>query len=177
MGSEYHIAGAVDNAVVGVSSKVVTELAKVGIGEFGGCGLGGAKFDEDKEDIVVDCATIIEEGADDGLESFEAGVVKFGAGVGRVGELLLGAVVDWEVAKRSVLEFVWKGVAPFEEEFLDVVLDGKTAGAFVVVPVEVNAGETVAGPVLGDIIVLKEDVTKVVGVAFANVSYAKVVDY
>ena len=33
-----------------------------------------------------------------------------------------------------------------------------------------------AGPVLGDIVVLKEDVAKVVGVAFAGVFNAKVVD-
>ena len=46
-------------------------------------------------------------------------------------------------------------MAPFEEEVLDVVLDGNTAGAFGVVPVEVNDGETGAGPVLGDIVVLK----------------------
>ena len=101
------------------------------------------------------------------MESLEAGVVKFGAGVGRVGELLLVAIVDLGLAKRSVLEFGWKGMAPFEEEeVLDLVLDGKTAGAFDVVPVEVNAGETGAGLVLGDIVVLKEDVAKVVGVAF-----------
>ena len=67
------------------------------------------------------------------------------------------------------------GDGPFEEEVLDVVLHGKTAGAFGVVPVEVDAGETGAGPVLGDIVVLKEDVVKVVGVAFANVFDAGVV--
>ena len=89
------------------------------------------------------------------MELLEAGVVKFGAGVGRVGELLLVAIVDLGLAKRSVLEFGWKGMAPSEEEVLDLVLDGKTAGAFGVIPVEVDAGETGAGPVLGDIVVLK----------------------
>ena len=65
---------------------------------------------------------------------------------------------------------------PFEEEVLDVVLDGKTADAFGVVPAGVNAGKTGAGPVLGDIVVLKEDVAKVIGVAFADVFDAEVVD-
>ena len=83
-------------------------MDKVGIGHFGGCGLGGAKFSEGDKELVVDCKTVIEEGADDGLDVFEAGVVEFGAGVGRVGELLLGAIVDWGVAKRSVLGFGWK---------------------------------------------------------------------
>ena len=151
-------------------------MAKVGIGEFGGCGLGGAKFAEGENELVVDCATILEEGDDDGLESLEAGVVEFGAGVGRVGKLLLGAIVDLGVAKRSVLGFGWKGMAPFEEKVLDVVLDGKTVGAFCVVPVEVDVGETGAVPVLVDIVVLKEDVTKVVGMAFSDVFDAKVVE-
>ena len=71
--------------------------------------------------------------------------------------------------------FGWKGMAPFEEEVLDVVLDGKSADAFGVIPVEVDAGETGAVPVLGDILVLKEDVAKVVGVAFADVFDAEVI--
>ena len=110
------------------------------------------------------------------MDVFEAGVVKFGAGVGRVGKLLLGAIVDLGVAKRSVLGLGWKGMAPFEEEVLDVVLDVKTAGAFGVIPVEFNAGETGSGPVLGDIVVLKEDFTKVVGVEFADVLDVEVVE-
>ena len=56
------------------------------------------------------------------------------------------------------------------------MLDGKTAGAFGVVPVEVDAGKTRAGPVLRDIIVLKEDVAKVVGVVFADVFDAEVIN-
>ena len=109
----YHVAGAVEYVLVGVGSKLVEEVDKVGIGEFGGCGLGESKFAEGDEGLVVDCAIVIEEGADGGLDLFEAGVVEFGAGVVRVGELLLGAIVDWGVAKRSVLGFGWKGVAPF----------------------------------------------------------------
>ena len=56
------------------------------------------------------------------------------------------------------------------------MIDGKTASAFGVFPVEVDAGETGAGPVLGDIVVLEEDVAKVVGVAFVDVSDAKVIN-
>ena len=44
------------------------------------------------------------------------------------------------------------------------------------VPGEVDAGESGAGPVLGDFIMLEEDVAKVIGVAFVDVLYAEVVD-
>ena len=74
MGGNNHAAGAVEDAVGGVVSEVVEELAKVGIGEFGGC-------------------------------VFDAGIAEFGAGVGRVGKFLIGAIFDWGVAKRSVLGF------------------------------------------------------------------------
>ena len=90
--------------------------------------------------------------------------------------MLHGAIVDLGVAKRSILGFGWKGMAPSEEEVLDVVLDGNMPGAFGVIPVEINARKTGAGPVLGDIVVLKEDVMKVVGVAFADVFDAEVVN-
>ena len=110
------------------------------------------------------------------MDSLEDGVAKLGAGVGRVGELLFGAIVDFGVTKRSVLGFGWNGMDPYEEEFLDVFLDGETAGAFGVIPIEVDAGITGAVPVLGDIVVLKEDVATVVGVEFANVFDDKVVN-
>ena len=48
------------------------------------------------------------------MDSLEAGVVELGAGVGQVGKLLLGATVDLDVAKRSVLGFGWKGMALYE---------------------------------------------------------------
>ena len=67
------------------------------------------------------------------MESLEAGVVKFPVGVGRVGEFLLGAIVNLGVTKRNVLGFGWKGMAPSEDDVFDVVLDGETARAFGVI--------------------------------------------
>ena len=90
--------------------------------------------------------------------------------------MLFGAINDGCVAKGRVLRFRWDGVAPFNEEVFNVILDGQATGAVCVVPGEVNAGELGAGPVLGDFIMLEEDVAKVIGVAFVNVFYAKVVD-
>ena len=47
-----------------------------------------------------------------------------GAGVRRMGEILFGAVDDRCVAKGRVLRFRWDGVAPFEKDVFDVILDG-----------------------------------------------------
>ena len=110
------------------------------------------------------------------MDSFDAGIVNFGAGVRRVGKLLFGAIDDGCAAKRSVLWFGWDGVAPFKEEVFDIILDGKATGAVRLVPGEVDAQKKVSGPVLGEFLVLKEDVAKVVGVAFANIFHAEVID-
>ena len=74
------------------------------------------------------------------------------------------------------MSFRWDGVAPLEKEVFDVILDGQATGAFGVVPGEIDAGEAGAGPVLGDFVMLEEGVSKVVGVAFVDVFYAKVVN-
>ena len=68
-------------------------------------------------------------------------------------------------------------MTPFEENILDVVLDGEAASALVVVPLKIDAGVTCFCPILGDFIVFDEDITKVVGVAFANVFDAKIIHY
>ena len=68
-------------------------------------------------------------------------------------------------------------VTPFEENIIDVVLDGEAASALVVVPLEIDAGVVRACPILGDFIVFDEDVTKLVGVAFADVFDAKNIHY
>ena len=67
-------------------------------------------------------------------------------------------------------------MAQFNEEVFDIMFDGQAAGAVRVVPGEVDAGESGSGPVLGEFIVLEEDVAKVVGVAFANIFDAKVIN-
>ena len=72
------------------------------------------------------------------------------------------------------MRFRWDGVAPFEKEVFDVIFDGQATGAFGVVPGEIDAGKSGAGPVLGDFIMLEEDVAKVIGVAFVDVLYAEV---
>ena len=60
--------------------------------------------------------------------------------------------------------------------FFNVILDGQATDAFGVVPGKIDAGKAVAGPVLGDFVMLEEGVVKVVGVAFVDVFYAEVVN-
>ena len=90
--------------------------------------------------------------------------------------MLFGTIDDVGVAKRRVLWFRWDSIGLFKEEVFDIILDGQAKGAVCVVPGEVDAGESGAGPVLGEFIVFEEDVAKVVGVAFVNVFDAKVID-
>ena len=90
--------------------------------------------------------------------------------------MLFGSIDDGCVAKGIVLWFQWDGVAPFKQEVFNIILDEQVTGAVCVVPSEVDAGKSGAGPVLGEFIVLKEDVAKVVGVAFAYVLDAKVIE-
>ena len=87
--------------------------------------------------------------------------------------MLFGAIDDGCVAKRRVLWFQWDGVAPFKEEVFNIILDGQATGAVCVVSGEVDDGELGAGPVLGEFILIVEDVAKVVSVAFANIFDAK----
>ena len=63
------------------------------------------KVSEGDKEIFVYCAPILQEGADDGLDSFDTSVVELGAGVRRVGELLFGAINYGCVAKGRVLRF------------------------------------------------------------------------
>ena len=56
-------------------------MTEFGLGELGGCGLCGSKFAEGDEELVVYYARIVQDGDEDGLDSFDTGVVEFGAGV------------------------------------------------------------------------------------------------
>ena len=80
-------------------------MTEVGLGELGGSGLCGCKVAEVEEELLVYCAPRVQEGANDGLDSFYTGVVEWGAGVRRVGEFLFGAINDGCVAKGRVLTF------------------------------------------------------------------------
>ena len=86
-----------------------------------------------------------------------------------------GAVVDGSVPVRGVLGFLGGWVVKLGEELGDVVVHRQAAGAFVVVPGEVDAGVEVAFLVDGDFIVFAEGVEEVIGVAFAYVFDPKII--
>ncbi len=70
--TENHVAGAICGAVVWVRGHVVKELVHGNIGGFSGCGLLGAQGAEGGKEFVVDSACVVEESANDALNSFDA---------------------------------------------------------------------------------------------------------
>jgi hypothetical protein len=69
--AENHVAGAIYGAVVWVRGQVVKELVHGNIGGFSGCGLLGAQGAEGGKEFVVNSACIVEESANDALNSFD----------------------------------------------------------------------------------------------------------
>jgi hypothetical protein len=71
MSAENHVAGAICGAVIGVSGQVVKKLIHGNIGSFSGCGLLGTQGAESGKEFVVNSACIVEEIANDALNSFD----------------------------------------------------------------------------------------------------------
>jgi hypothetical protein len=69
--TEIHVAGAICGAIVWVRGQVVKELVHGNIGSFRGCGLLGAQGAEADKEFVVDSACVVEESANDALNSFD----------------------------------------------------------------------------------------------------------
>jgi hypothetical protein len=71
MSAENHAASAICGAVVGVCGQVVKKLVHGNIGGFSGCGLLGTQGAEGGKEFVVNCTCIVEESANDALNSFD----------------------------------------------------------------------------------------------------------
>jgi hypothetical protein len=69
--AENHVAGAIYGAVVWVRGQVVEKLVHGNIGGFSGCGLLGAQGAESGKEFVVNSACIVDESANDALNSFD----------------------------------------------------------------------------------------------------------
>ncbi len=69
--AENHVAGAICGAVVRVRGQVVKKLVRGNIGCFSGCGLLGTQGAEGGKEFVVDSTCIVEESANDALNSFD----------------------------------------------------------------------------------------------------------
>ena len=174
--SKQHVAGAVSDAVVGVGGDVVEELVNGRAGGFSGGSLLGAYGAEGDEELIVDGAAVPEEGANNALDTFDASVIEWGAGVWWGRMLDLGPILDGGVLVRGQLGFGRGGVAVLGEHILDVAIHGETARALGVVPRKVDTGVLLALPVFRDGVVLLKDGTEVQSVAFSDVFDAKVID-
>jgi hypothetical protein len=69
--AENHIVGTICGAIVWVRGQVVKELVHGNIGGFSGCGLLGAQGAEGSKEFAVDSTCIVEESANDALNSFD----------------------------------------------------------------------------------------------------------
>jgi len=176
VGGEDHVAGAEGDAVVGVGGDVVQELVDGGIGCFGGGGLFGADRAEGDEELVVDGAGEVEQGADDALDAANAVLVKGRARVGFHDELAFAAVLDGLALVGRELAFARPGMAIFGQQLGNVAFHREAASAADVVPLEVDAGELRALPILGDVVVFFEDGGEVLCVFAADVFDAEIVN-
>ncbi len=69
--AENHVTGAICGAIVWVRGQVVKELVHGNIGGFSGCGLLGAQGAEGGKKFVVNSVCVVEESANDALNSFD----------------------------------------------------------------------------------------------------------
>ncbi len=90
VGTEYHVTAAICGAIVRVGGNVVKKLVG-GFGSgFSGSGLLGAQGAESGKELVVNSLCIVEKGADDALNSFDAFIGEWrtvGFLVGNLGDL------------------------------------------------------------------------------------------
>jgi hypothetical protein len=66
-----HVVSAICGAIVGVCGQVVEKLVHGNIGGFSGCGLLRTQGTEGGKELVVNCTCIVEESANDALNSFD----------------------------------------------------------------------------------------------------------
>ena len=88
---ENHVAGPVGDAIIGVGGSIVQELIDFVVGAAGCGSLFGANVVESMEEFVVNGTGIVEQGANDALDSIDASVGQRRAGVFVWCELCVGA--------------------------------------------------------------------------------------
>jgi hypothetical protein len=70
--AENHVAGTICGAIVGVRGQVVKKLVHGNISGFSGCGLLVTEGAEGGKEFVVDSKCVVEESANNALNSFDA---------------------------------------------------------------------------------------------------------
>ena len=111
------------------------------------------------------------------MDAKDAGVVKGRTGWSVHCVLDLCSVVDFVVLVGGQDALEGRVVAPFGKDGGNVFVHCEMTCAFVIVPCQVDTRVERAITILGDGVVFEEGVTQVVGVAFANVFNAKIINY
>ena len=145
-------------------------------GGIGGCGLLGSNDSERDKKFIFDRASAPQEGANNTLDAFDTGRVKWRAQIRRRRFMGLGAVGDGGMLVRGYLGLGGSWMVVAGEGFLVVGGHVHATRVFVVVPVKVHTGKFGTLPVISDVVVLLDDVADVKGVACADVFNAEVID-
>jgi len=143
---------------------------------FSAIGLGGSESAEGDEHGRVNGPGIVEESADDFLETSEAGGIKGCGRVVRFGELGGLAIGRRCPGVWCVLGAMGWVMLELMEGLFNVARHGHVDSAGDVVPLECHAKEAFAGPLGGDVIERRESVNEVLGMFLPNILDSKVVD-
>jgi hypothetical protein len=130
VGAEYHVTAAICGAIVRVGGEVVKKLDNGFSSGFSGSGLLGAQGAESGKVLVVDSLCIVEKGANDAFDSFDAFVGErrtVGFVVGNLGDL---AVDNFAVLVRGELALGRYRMVVFDVDVVDVAWHGGSACAF-----------------------------------------------
>ncbi len=147
--------------------------SKIGFSEVSLLGADGA---EGGKELVVNHMRVIEQGANDALDTFDTGIIQWWAGVGLWDQVFLGTIDIRPMLVWRQLRFEGAGVPVFEEELIDVTVHGQAAFACNVVPCNVDACKFTASPVGCDGIMHLKGMEEVVSMLASGVLNAEVVD-
>ena len=140
MDGENHVAGFTTDSGVGMCCDVVkTLLASFGDGN-GAVGLLCCDRAQRGEQGGIDCATVVEECANDVLDVFDVFLGKWFRCVD-VHPLNSRTVLDWDVFVRLVLGRRWCGMLELEESFWDIFGHIESHHPFRLVPIDVDAAK------------------------------------
>ena len=128
-----HISCTVYDAVIGVRCNTTEELVDSisgGLGDLDGHDLFGADSTESNKKFISDCASVPQEGANNTLDAFDAGQIKWSERIVRSRLLGIGAVGDEGILVWGQLGLRGSRVTVASEDFLDVAWHRDATRAF-----------------------------------------------
>lgn len=176
MDGKLHAAGVIAHDGIRMGGAIVEQLGDGLSSGFSSFGLCRGKSAEGYEKSGVDGASVIQEGANNFLESGDASGVEGSGGVFVFRKLRSGAVGGFDPSVRRML---WTGrcrMMEFVEGIGDVSGHGEIDGAVDIVPGEGDAAVDAAGPISGDGVEVIETGDKVLGMLTPDVLDAEIVN-